>query len=86
MTQSTNNLASEIWALAELLRGDFKQSQYGRIILPFNLLRRLECVLEETKPAVLKEYEKVQKMGVSEEAHDLPPITIPMCKLEFVFN
>ncbi len=33
-----------------LLRGDFKQSQYGRIILPFTLLRRLECVLEATKP------------------------------------
>ena len=41
MTQTPSNLASDSWALADLLRGDFKQSQYGRIILPFNLLRRL---------------------------------------------
>jgi type I restriction enzyme M protein len=44
-TQSPNNLAAFIWSLADLLRGDFKQSQYGRIILPFTLLRRLEGVL-----------------------------------------
>lgn len=42
-----------IWSVADLLRGDFKQSQYGRIILPFTLLRRLECVLEPTKTKVL---------------------------------
>ena len=53
MTQSSNNLAAFIWSLADLLRGDFKQSQYGRIILPFTLLRRLEGVLEESKEAVL---------------------------------
>ena len=34
-----------LWLVADLLRGDFKQLQYGRIILPFTLLRRLECVL-----------------------------------------
>ena len=33
MTQETNNLAADIWTLADLLRGDFRQSQYGRIIL-----------------------------------------------------
>lgn len=46
--------ANFIWAVADLLRGDFKQSQYGRVILPFTLLRRLECVLEPTKDAVLQ--------------------------------
>src|SRR5690625_7506911 len=45
--------AAFIWSVADLVRGDFKQSQYGRIILPFTLLRRLECVLEPTKTAVL---------------------------------
>ena len=55
MTQNTNNLAAYIWSLADLLRGDFKQSQYGRIILPFTLLRRLEGVLEDSKEAVLAE-------------------------------
>lgn len=66
MTQNTNNLAAYIWNLADLLRGDFKQSQYGRVILPFTLLRRLECVLEPSKPAVLAAYEKVVNMNVSE--------------------
>ena len=42
MTQNTNNLAAFIWSLADLLRGDFKQSQYGRIILPFTLLALCE--------------------------------------------
>ncbi|TKR53258.1 SAM-dependent DNA methyltransferase, partial [Allopusillimonas ginsengisoli] len=49
-----SQLASFIWAVADLLRGDFKQSQYGRIILPFTLLRRMECVLAPTKDAVLQ--------------------------------
>ena len=71
MPINTNNLATQSWAIADLLRGDFKQSQYGRIILPFNLLRRLDCVLEETKPAVLVEYERVQKMDISEEAQEI---------------
>lgn len=70
MTQTPNNLASYIWSLADLLRGDFKQSQYGRIILPFTLLRRLEGVLAETKEAVLVEYEKVQRMELPEEAQE----------------
>jgi type I restriction enzyme M protein len=49
--------ASFIWSVADLLRGDYKQSDYGKVILPFTLLRRLDCVLQETKPAVLAEYE-----------------------------
>lgn len=42
-----------IWSIAELLRGDFKQSEYGRVVLPFVVLRRLDCLLEPTKTAVL---------------------------------
>lgn len=68
--QTPNNLAAFCWSIADLLRGDFKQSQYGRIILPFTLLRRLEGVLEETKDQVLAEYEKVQKMNLPEEAQE----------------
>lgn len=68
----TNNNFSQtaafLWSVADLLRGDFKQSQYGRIILPFTLLRRLECVLEATKPAVLAKYESVKAMPI--EAQD----------------
>ena len=65
-----NNLAAFCWSIADLLRGDFKQSQYGRIILPFTLLRRLEGVLEGSKEKVLAEYEKVQKMNLPEEAQE----------------
>ena len=49
------NLSSFIWSVADLLRGDYKQSEYGRVILPFTVLRRLYCVLEPSKQAVLKE-------------------------------
>ncbi len=60
--------AANIWAVADLLRGDFRQSQYGRIILPFTLLRRLECVLEPTKEAVLKAAKKHESMGDAADA------------------
>lgn len=49
------NLSSFIWSVADLLRGDYKQSEYGRVIPPFTVLRRLDCVLEPTKAAVLEE-------------------------------
>jgi type I restriction enzyme M protein len=49
------SLAGFIWSVADLLRGDYKQSEYGRVILPFTVLRRLDCVLEPTKAAVLAE-------------------------------
>ncbi|MFM2636967.1 type I restriction-modification system subunit M [Vibrio vulnificus] len=68
---TNNNFSSTaafLWSVADLLRGDFKQSQYGRIILPFTLLRRLECVLEATKPEVLAKYETVKAMPI--EAQD----------------
>jgi type I restriction enzyme M protein len=48
------SLGSFVWSIAELLRGDFKQSEYGKVILPFVVLRRLDCILDETKPAVLE--------------------------------
>ena len=52
--------ASFIWSIADLLRGDYKQSDYGKVILPLTILRRLDCVLEKTKVEVLKSYEKVK--------------------------
>lgn len=42
-----------IWSVADLLRGDYKASDFGKVILPFVVLRRLDCVLEATKQAVL---------------------------------
>jgi len=70
MSDTPNNLAAYIWSLADLLRGDFKQSQYGRIILPFTLLRRLECVLDATKPDVLAQADKLATMGLPEETEE----------------
>ena len=70
MTKNFSQTAAFIWSVADLLRGDFKQSQYGRIILPFTLLRRLECVLEETKAAVVTENQRIADMGLPEEAQE----------------
>ena len=61
------NLSSFIWSVADLLRGDYRQSEYGKVILPFTVLRRLDCVLEATKPAVLTELAKRQQAGVNPE-------------------
>jgi type I restriction enzyme M protein len=61
------NLSAFIWSVADLLRGDYKQSDYGKVILPFTVLRRLDCVLESTKEAVLAEYAEKQKAGINPE-------------------
>lgn len=61
------NLSSFIWSVADLLRGDYKQSEYGKVILPFTVLRRLDCVLEATKPAVLRELAARTKAGLNPE-------------------
>ncbi len=59
-----NNHAAFIWSVADLLRGDYKQSEYGRVILPLTVLRRLDCVLDQVKPAMLEEHERVKgKVG-----------------------
>ncbi|KUJ71659.1 class I SAM-dependent DNA methyltransferase [Thiomicrospira sp. WB1] len=62
--QNFSALASMVWSTADLLRGEYKQSSYGKVILPFTLLRRLECVLEATKDDVLSEYEAKKDLGV----------------------
>ncbi|WP_203290774.1 type I restriction-modification system subunit M [Maricaulis parjimensis] len=56
MTPTPTNvqgLANFAWSIAELLRGDFKQSEYGKVVLPFVVMRRLDAILEPTKEAVL---------------------------------
>lgn len=56
--------ANFIWSIADLLRGDYKQSDYGKVILPLTVLRRLDCVLENTKANVLKKYNQVKTMNI----------------------
>ena len=64
MASNFTEIASFTWSVADLLRGDYKQSDYGKVILPFTLLRRMDCVLEATKPAVLKEVEVRKDQGI----------------------
>ena len=61
------SISALIWSTADLLRGDYKQSDYGKIILPFTLLRRLECVLEPTRDDVLAENEARKNLGIPME-------------------
>ena len=58
------SISALIWSTADLLRGDYKQSDYGKIILPFTLLRRLECVLEPTRQDVINEYNARKDLGI----------------------
>lgn len=66
MTINFKESANFIWGIADLLRGDYKQSEYGRVILPLTVLRRLDCVLEPTKETVLSYLP--QTKGLSPEA------------------
>lgn len=56
-TEELRQLESFIWGIADLLRGDYKQADYGKVILPFTVLRRLDCVLEPKKQEMLDFYE-----------------------------
>ncbi len=62
MSDSTKvkNHAAFIWSVADLLRGDYKQSEYGKVILPLTVLRRLDCVLEPAKAKVLRRHERIK--------------------------
>jgi hypothetical protein len=57
---AVRNHAAFIWSVADLLRGDYKQSEYGKVILPLTVLRRLDCVLERTKAAVVTKAESLK--------------------------
>ena len=66
MSQS-QSLSALIWSVADLLRGDYKPSEYGRVILPFTVLRRLDCVLAPSKARVLEEAKAKEAMGLNPE-------------------
>jgi type I restriction enzyme M protein len=73
---SDTNLSAFLWSIADLLRGDYKQSDYGKVILPFTVLRRLDCVLEPTKKAVLAEKEKREKAQAGKVALNPEPFLL----------
>ena len=58
------NYANLIWGIAELLRGDYKQSQYGDVILPLVVMRRLDQVLEPTRDTVIAKAAELVAGGV----------------------
>jgi type I restriction enzyme M protein len=49
-----------IWNIANLLRGPYRPPQYRRVMIPLTVLRRLDCVLEATKDAVIKYHKQIK--------------------------
>lgn len=68
---NTKSLSALIWSVADLLRGDYKRSDFGKVILPFTVLARVESVLEPTREAVIEEYNKRKDLGIP--LHDVLP-------------
>ena len=68
MSSNHENLIGFIWSIANKLRGPYRPPQYRRVMLPMTILRRMDCVLLSTKDEVLKQYEKLQAQGHSEDA------------------
>jgi len=78
---------SFIWSIAEILRGNYKQSEYGKVVLPFTVLRRLDCVLEPSKDKVLEQLktlpdsvdhemrETMLNMAAGQNFHNTSPYT-----------
>ncbi|MBS0389848.1 MAG: SAM-dependent DNA methyltransferase [Proteobacteria bacterium] len=75
-----SKLADLIWKNAELLRGAYKENEYRKVILPFTILRRLDCVLQPTRAAVLARYEAIRSKG-----YDLDKMLTPVSEYPF-FN
>ncbi|RBM18683.1 restriction endonuclease subunit M [Prauserella sp. PE36] len=67
MSTTHTRLAAFIWSVADLLRGDYKQSEYGKVILPFTVLRRLDCVLAPTKADVLARKAELAERGIQND-------------------
>ena len=74
------NHAAFIWSVADLLRGDYKQSEYGKVVLPLTVLRRLDCVLEPTKDKVLEKAKSLKGKIENQE-----PVLCAVAKEQF-FN
>ena len=69
-TSKIQSLSSFVWSIAEILRGDFKQSEYGKVVLPFVVLRRLDCILESSKDAVVDAYNRLLE-GIDDQTRDM---------------
>lgn len=56
-----SEITSFLWSVADLLRGDYKQADYGKVILPLTVIRRLDCVLDKTKAKVLAKHVELKQ-------------------------
>ncbi len=84
-TNNIQSLSAAIWAVANLLRGTYKAAEYRKVILPFTVLRRMDCVLEPTKQKVLEAFGSMDCKSIK----DLDPIQLEYLKSEadqFFFN
>lgn len=62
LSANINEKAALIWAIADKLTGVYKPHEYGEVILPLTVIRRFDCILADTKDAVLKKYESVKTL------------------------
>lgn len=62
LSSHINEKANLIWAIADKLTGVYKPHEYGEVILPLTVIRRFDCILADTKEAVLKKYEEVKEL------------------------
>lgn len=62
LSANVNEKAALIWAIADKLTGVYKPHEYGEVILPMTVFRRFDCILAETKDAVLEKYESVKNL------------------------
>ena len=70
LSANVRNLSAFVESIANTLRGDFKQSEYGKVVLPFVVLRRLDCLLADSKDAVLAAHKSLPS-GVDEATRDM---------------
>jgi type I restriction enzyme M protein len=80
-SESINNHAAFIWAVADLLRGDYKQSEYGKVILPMTVLRRFDAVLTPVKAEMLATYR-----GVEGRIENFGPILDQLTSIDGLWN
>ena len=62
LSANINEKASLIWAIADKLTGVYKPHEYGEVILPLTVIRRFDCILADTKDAVLEKYDQVKNL------------------------
>lgn len=66
LSSNVNEKATLIWAIADKLTGVYKPHEYGEVILPLTVIRRFDCILSDTKNAVLKKYDEVKNLPMKD--------------------